>query len=257
MQRLIIGSTAMNQYVDCGREAKDFDVYCPDEGQSGDRFWHDSFNDWIAPGTDRFATLNELYTMKVSHSYWSLPNGSWQKHMYDILTLKNAGATLDLDLHKKLYKVWEEIHGKKIMNLDQEAKDFFSDAVKRIYEHDSIHVSVAYGERPMYERFLKPGAEVNMDMEAIKNAPFEDQLALFREEIYATALERIVIPKNYKCSPHAAYAWATKRTITSLTKGWSARFIVENYDHFINPDWNYVRRHKSRIDKLIRLENND
>lgn len=253
---LVVGSTAMRYLVEGCREPKDFDVFTNDplvEDMGGDRFWHPDFEDWFFG--DRFATLDELYTIKVSHSYWQLENGSWLKHMSDIVALKDAGAVLNLELHNMLYKVWEEKHGKKKVNLEQSKDAFFKDAVQRIYDHDSIHYSVAYGDRPLYESVYKDGPNsVSMDMAKVKALPFEECVRLFREEIYATALERWVIPTNYKISPRLAYARAVRKTIVSLTKGWSARFLVENYDVFRRPDMNYVRHHLSKKHLLIPLE---
>lgn len=254
MTRIVIGSTAMQAYVPGCRAPKDLDVFAGHQEHGAEVFWHQSFEDWITPGTDRIATLDELYTLKVSHSYWELRNGSWDKHINDAMALKAQGATLLLDLHKLLYKVWEEQHGQKKVDLSQEAEEFFSDAVKRVYDHDSIHDSVAYGDRPLYESVLKDGHSVDIDMGKIKALPFEDKVRLYREEIYATALERLVVPSDYRCSPRRAYAWALRRTITSLTKGWSARFLVENYDVFRSPDCDYVARHLEKKHKLIPLE---
>jgi hypothetical protein len=258
MPTLIIGSTAMAEYLPGRREPKDFDTFSDDPrpwSSAHDIFWHDSFYKWLGVGhTPRVATLDELYTIKVSHSYWELPNGSWDKHMSDIVALKNAGAQLDLGLHDLLYSVWEEKHGRKRVNLKMTKDDFFSDAVTRIYDHDSIHDSVAYGDVPVYDSMLVDGKSVAMDMAAIKALPFETQVRLYREEIYATALERWVIPTGYKISPRKAYAWAARKTIVSLTKGWSARFLVENYEIFRKPDMDYVAHHKSKAHKLVRLE---
>lgn len=256
MTSLTIGSVAMHHHGVGNRVPKDCDVFSPETGLWPDQydvFWHPTFSEWIPEGSERIATLDELYTIKVSHSYWELPNGSWSKHMYDILDLKRAGAKLDLDLHKKLYKVWEETHGKKVMNLDQDKTEFFDDAVRRIYDHDSLHDSVAFGDRPIYEEILKDGASVDIDSRKLWALPHEQIVKLFIEEICVTALERIVIPKNYKASPSGAYFWALRRTITSLTKGRSARFIVENFEEFKNPDPGYVQRHLDNAHKLIRL----
>jgi hypothetical protein len=242
----------MNRLVPGSRLPKDTDVFSDNPAPSWDSFWHPKFEGWFQGF--RSATLDELYTIKVSHSYWSLPNGSWNKHMSDIVVLKRAGATLDLDLHDLLYSVWEEKHGKKRVNLNMDKQAFFSDAVTRIYDHDSIHESVAYGEHPMYDSMLAGGQQIKMDMTVIKAMSFEDQVKLYREEIYATALERWVIPSEYRISPRRAYAMATQKTITSLTKGWSARFLVENYETFRIPDMDYVQHHKSKAHKLVRLE---
>lgn len=254
---LIIGSTALRYwYGDAVRKPKDVDIFAPpDSPTTADRFWDDDLADWLDE-RDRgvYATPDELITIKASHAYWDLRNGSWEKHMGDLLFLKRQGARIIPDLHDMLYRVWERRYGAKRVNLTLEAEDFFNDAVKRVYDHDSIHDSVAYGDRPLYESVLKDGHSVQVDMAKVRALPFEEQVKLYREEIYATALERMVIPNDYKCSPRAAYAWALKRTITSLTKGWSAKFIVANYDIFVRPDSDYVARHLSRADRLIPLE---
>jgi hypothetical protein len=268
---LIIGSTAMYRlFPDEVREPKDLDLFARpytwegaakdqwwvDNNKVNDVFWHESF---AGTQLDRngFATLNELYTIKVSHSYWELKNNSWDKHLWDILYMQDRGAQLDFELHQMLYKVWIEKHGSKKMNLAQAAGMFFKDAVVRIYDHDSIHDSVAYGDHPLYERILKDGETVDIDPDKLWNGlTFDEQVLLFREEICATALERWMIPTEYKFSPGLAYKLALKKTITSLTKGKSARFIVTNFRHFMNPH-DYMSIHMSKRDKLIPLEKAD
>jgi hypothetical protein len=252
IQQLVIGSTAQAAYLD-SRPPKDLDVLSPQPPEGADAYWDERMADWIPPGTNRPATLDELYTIKVSHSYWELRNGSWNKHMFDVVNLKNAGAVLDRGLHDLLYGIWEDRHGRKVVDLQQESDEFFSDAVKRTYVHDSLHESVAYGDRPLYESVLRDGHTVAMDMGKLRAMPFEDQVKLFREEIFVTALERLVIPNGYRFSPSAAYAWALRRTITSLTKGWSARFLVENFEVFRRPDIDYVGLHLSNSHKLLEV----
>ena len=260
MRVLLIGSTAMAQYLPYGRPPKDIDFFADhnpdaDFASKVEIFWHDSFREWLPQGTDRVATLDELYTIKVSHSYWDLKNSSWEKHIEDAMALKAVGALLLPRLHDLLYKVWEEKHGAKKVNLSEEADDFFADAVKRVYDHDSIHYSVAYTPgKPLYEEAIKEGRTVAMDMTKVWSWPKAKQLALFREEVYATALERWMIPNDYRFSARRAYALALRKTITSLTKGRSARFLVENYDTFRRPDMDYVQHHKDNAKFLIPLE---
>jgi hypothetical protein len=257
MTYILVGSAAAKLHIPEWREPKDMDVFTDANiDQKGfDPFWHESFASIFRPDDVRIADIDELYTIKVSHMYWDLKNGSWEKHMSDALKLKrDHGARLLVDMHNVLYKVWEEKYGKKVVDLDMDKASFFDDAVPRVYDHDSVHYSVAYGDHPLYESFLKDGEEINIDMKKVWAAPFETQVKLFREEIYATALERVVIPSNYKGSPRAAYAWALKRTVTSLTKGRSARFIADNLDRFVAPDVDYVKRHKENAHKLIKFE---
>jgi len=243
----------MNRYIP-SRKVGDVDAFVNHAESGVDGFWHPSLLEWWKPGEIRYATLDELYTIKVSHSYWELKNGSWDKHIADIITMQKADAKLIQPLHDLLYKVWEEEHGKKRVNLQMDKEAFFADAVKRVYDHDSIHVSVAYGERPLYEAVLHAEPSVAMDMGKVKALPVSDSLRLFREEIYATALERWVIPSGYKCSPGLAYKRALRKTITSLTKGWSAQFLVEHIQELTQPDTDYIARHKSRRHLLIPLE---
>ncbi|QBP33230.1 hypothetical protein SEA_BRUTONGASTER_8 [Gordonia phage BrutonGaster] len=261
MRTLLIGSAAAQKLIPSWRDPKDWDYFSDVGLKFGndpvrrDVFWHAGLEEILPEGTCRSANLDELYTIKFSHSYWELRNGSWSKHMADLLKMKEAGAQLIPEWHDVLYKIWEDTHGKKVVDLTKEADEFFSDAVKRVYEHDSIHESMAYnGDRPLYEQFLLPGKTVQMDMAAVWDAPLDVQLNMFREEIYVTALERLVIPADYQYSPGRAYQWALRRTITSLTKGRSARFLVEHFDVLARPDINYVKFHLDNKHKLIKLE---
>jgi len=260
VQQLIVGSHALVHNGLCLREPQDMDMFTPngaelvhEYGALLDDIWHESFQEWIPEGTDRMATLDELYTIKCSHLGWELNNGTWHKHAHDVVMLKRAGAKILDPLYANLYKVWEGLHGKKVMNLDQDKSEFFDDAVRRTYDHDSLHESVAYGDRPVYESILKDGASVDVDGKKLWALDHESLVRLFREEICATALERIVIPKNYQTSPGRAYMWALRRTITSLTKGKSSRFIIDNLEEFSRPDPDYVKRHLDNADKLMRL----
>lgn len=254
MTFLLIGSSAAHARLGhVWREPSDQDAFT-DEGVEGyDTFWDDTFSEFI--NTERkVATLDELYTIKLSHLYWEGENGKWRKHMDDAWRLKGFGAKLIPEMHDVLYKVWEEKFGRKQVDLNMDKADFFDDAVPRKWDHDSIHMSVAYGERPVYESMLKDGAEVAIDMRKVWSAPFDAQVRLFREEIFATALERKVIPSDYAASPSAAYAWALRRTITSLTKGKSARFIADNLDVFRSSDVDYVAQHKRKAHLLVEHE---
>jgi len=261
---LIIGSTAMNYWFSDAREPKDYDYFADPEGHvspwiknnsQADPFWDNSWRGTRLdePFMNRMATPDELYTIKMSHSYWELKNGSWSKHMADIVFLKRHGAKLDMALHNILYPVWVKTHGAKKMNLAQAAGNFFDDAVVRIYDHDSIHESCAFGDKPLYEAILKDGETVDIDPTKLWNMPFDTQVKLFREEIAATALERWMIPSKYRVSPGLAYTLALRKTIVSLTKGRSARFIVDNFEHFMKPH-DYMSIHREKIDKLKPLD---
>lgn len=257
MTFLIIGSTAAREWWgDEWREPKDVDVFTDmdySHTKGFDPFWHESMRPMLE-GVTRFASPDELYTIKLSHLYWEGKNGQWSKHMNDAWRMKaQFGCVLIPEMHDLLYKIWEAEFGKKRVDLNMDKADFFDDAVPRVYDHDSIHYSIAYGERPIYESVWKDGKDVAMDMRKVWALPFDLQIRLFREEIYATALERIIIPRKHT-SPSYAYAWALRRVITSLTKGKSATFIADNLDIFRRPDIDYVAKFKSNQHMLIAHE---
>lgn len=264
----LIGSTAAGSWFPDFREPKDVDYQTADANQAV-AFMQSFRNEGERP-PDTFvdarlaqwnwgpvATPEELYTMKVSHSFWEIhrdPN-NWNKHMSDVVFFQRKGVEFIRPLYDILKPIMRDLHEPKRTSLAQNKENFFKDAVKRKYDHDSIHESIAYGDHPLYEDILVPGEEVMVDSSKFFDGmDHETKLKCVREEVYATALERILIPNNYKGSPGAAYAWALRRTITSLFKGEWALWTVLNYDTLARPDCNYLQRHLDNADKLILLE---
>lgn len=250
----IVGSVAARYHLpDFPREAVDLDVISPEPVPGAETHWYPELQAVLdRTGRNCVAPLDVLYTLKVSHAYWDV---RWDKTAFDIIWFqKNTGAQLDLELHTVLYKLWEQVHGVKPVNLDMSADEFFNAHVTRIFDHDSIHATVAYGDAPLYERLLADGAEVMIDGSRLEALSEEEKLMLAREEIYATALERWVIPSGYTFSAGRAYARALKLTVTSLTKGRFARFIADHLAELSIPDVDYVGRHRANAHMLIRLE---
>lgn len=253
MKRLVIGSTAMKYWFPLYREPKDLDAFSNVDVPGEDTLWHKNFDQFWSEDFDRVATPEELMTIVASHLFWDLRNNSWTKHMATFRYLKRLGYEVQEDLFKMLYTTWIDVHGSKKMDLKKEEDEFFADAVKRIYDHDSLHRSLAneYG-KPRYERYLKPGHSVDMEMSKVWAQPHEEIVTLFQEEIEATALERILVPRDMRGSPGAAYLWALRRCLTSLLKGRSARFVLDNIEEFSKPT-DYVKRHLAGKEFLIKL----
>lgn len=253
----LIGSAAIKHWFpDFPREPKDIDYFetaaepSHFNPQGEDVFWNPSLSLWDHFGP--IATVDELYTIKVSHAFWNL-HGTWNKHMDDILFLQSKGAQFLPELYDVLYPIWVEIHGAKKANLEASPEEFFNKNVKRIYDHDSIHASVAYYDEPLFNRILRDNSEVAVSRAKFDALDHEDKLKLVREEVYATALERKLIPQNYTGSPRAAYNYAMMMTVTSFTKGWFPLFIVLNYSELYKPEINFVQKHKENADRLVLL----
>ena len=262
---ILIGSQAMKRYFQEFREPKDWDWFCTNEDEPKSKSpnsRNDIFRDqrlaawdWGHPddGDMRFATINELYTIKISHSFWNL-HGTWNKHAADILFLQRKGALFLPELYDILLPIWKEKHRPKRTSLNQTKEEFFGDAVTRKYDHDSVHRSVAYEPgKPLYETFLKENSDVMVDNAKFWALPHETRLKAFREEVMATALERWVIPQNYKVSPRLAYANAVRLTATSLFKNkWALEFML-NYQYIHQPPFPYVDWHLKNSQWLEKL----
>lgn len=257
--KILVGSQAAKHWFPDWREPQDTD-YFVSEGQKVERepgieyFSHPGLYRWFGRDEERIATTEELYTIKVSHAFWALKNGTWSKHMNDILSFQKRNVEFIPELYDIMYNIWVEVHGAKKVNLNQEPEDFFNEHVPRKYDHDSIHHSVAYGDVPMFEKILRDGHAVAVDRSKFDNLSHEDKCRLVREEVYATALERKIIPSGYTGSPRAAYAYAMRQLITSYSKGWFPLWVVLNYSDVYKPDRNYVQYHLDNAHKLILLE---
>jgi hypothetical protein len=171
--------------------------------------------------------------------------------------LQSKGAQIIDPLFDTLYLIWVEHYGKKRARLAKGTKpeEFFTPTVRRKYEHDSLHASVAYYDKPLFNAILADGEAVAVDKSKFDALSFDDKCRLVREEVYATALERKVIPSDYTESPIRAYRWALEQTVTSYSKGWFPRWIVENIHagDLTRPDVEYVKVHNNNAHKLILL----
>ncbi len=256
--KVLVGSKALAEYIPVNRTIRDVDYFTNEtlpsmiDGVRVETFFHPALARWFS-GRRTVASLAELYTIKVSHQFWELKNGSWDKHMFDIQNMQKHGAKLIPEFYDILYPIWEEKYGKKMVNLEKEPDEFFNKRVTRKYEHDSLHASVAYYEEPLFRKILRDGHSVAVDKSKFFSLSQEDRLRLVREEVHVLALERFLIPNDYKESALRAYAVSLRKTITQYSKGWFALWIVENYADLRRPDIDYVQKHKDNAHRLVEL----
>ena len=254
--KIIVGSTALEYFGYNRCPPKDIDVWTDDESELSehvdDHLVSKEILDMI-PISGKFgfhyATPSAVYTIKMSHVVYDI---KWDKTKLDILHLKNKGCVIIPDLYKALIEHWKIVHGNKdFLSLKQNKDDFFTDNVTYIYDHDYLHELVAHPNKPMYTNCLRDGEQVLIDKDKFFGMWFEDQVRMFREEIAVIACERWVLnPKfNGKISWYRAHMYSVRKTVTTLTKGWASRFIVENLEHFVKPQYSYYKHLLNTLEK--------
>lgn len=167
--------------------------------------------------------------------------------------MQSYGAVFLPELYDILYPIWEERYSKKNVNLQTSAKQFFNFNVQRKYEHDSIHETIKYYYEPLYKLILKDGCEVAVDQTKFDALPHDIKLCLVYEELFATALERVILPGNL-VDYRSAYKWALKQMLTSMSKGWFPLWIVLNLKDIWTCPTNYLKLHQENADKLVLLK---
>ena len=256
MKSLIIGSTAIKHwYPDFKREPKDLDLIDTETYMSTkevERLWIHQFQELLDINIDdRYLDPDSLLTLKLSHLGWDI---LWEKHVADVEFLFSKGCVVDRGLYERLVKGWIRKHGKKWASLKgKDSTTFFEDAVARKYNHDSIHEIVAIYDKPLYEQLIHEG--VQCSEKGFEKLSYEDKIYLVKEEVWVTALERYLIPNDFKYSATLAYQQALKKLATTMSSGWFKFFILSNI-HTLRKcrDRSYIDKFKTaESQNLIKL----
>jgi hypothetical protein len=246
--KMLIGSQAAKYWFsDFPRQPKDIDYISEEEINDSDSKFCPSFKYLLEKYPVKIASPEILYTLKVSHSFWDI---KWDKTVFDIRFFQSKGIKLNEELFYILYKDCEKRYGVKKAYLNKSNESFFEDGVERKYIHDDIHRAISYYEQPLYEKIKNDNTKALTSKELFLNLSLEDKIKLCEEEIFVTALERFLIPKNFNIPPKVAYLKACKSLIVSMSKGWFPKFIVENYlDISKNNDYNFIVKFKKALNE--------
>jgi hypothetical protein len=173
-------------------------------------------------------SLDMLFTLKSSHKYLKNSPHFW-KTMVDYHMMKRAGAKIRPE-YMDFYKLREkETYNYSHPKLNVTKDNFFKDDnIQYVWDHDSIHVSVARGDRPAYTYYMKDGEQVLTDKKKFFNAPREIQLNGVIEESAVLAIERSLVPHPGVWTPEFAWRFALSKVCSSITSGWFREFAYEN-----------------------------
>jgi hypothetical protein len=177
-------------------------------------------------------SLDVLFALKSSHRF--LRNSPhFSKTRRDWLNMRSAGAKVPAWLEDWLKAREKETYWYKHPNLSQSKTDFFKDdGIKYVYDHDTIHLSVArhHSGQPAYSFFLKDGCPVAVDKNKFFRMGDVLRLNSVIEEATVLALERSQIPHPGVLTPDQSFRIALMKVCTSITSGWWRDYAYEVYD---------------------------
>ena len=265
---VVIGSQATNVAVDLGRKLNDFDLVGqydelisyfkskrlvgiqpfnegkkmvargPNMVYEAEVAWEGSLSEdlmWLVlrdPYTRvidgmAFAHLDVCYMLKMTHRFRK-NSPHFLKTMGDIHVMRKAGATIrpeHQDFYERRLKATLSYGHPK---LNQTKKAFFTDSVKYVYDHDSIHTAVARLDKPAYNYYKPDENEVYCSQELFDKSDIAIRLLGVYEESCVLALERSQIP-HPETDPKRSFDIALEKVCTSITSGWFREFAWENY----------------------------
>lgn len=220
-----------NKWIAEGATNCEFEIITP--GHSSELLADIVYNDKESIDTPfgMIPTLDVLFAIKDSHKYKKFQNsanGFW-KTAIDWHTMKLCGAKV-LPEHEVFNKLRQkEIYNYSHPKLNQSKEGFFSDdSIAYVYDHDSIHVSVARGDKPAYTYYMKDGEAVQCDKSKFFSLPEEFRLNGVIEEACVLGLERSLVAHPGVWAPEYAWRFALAKVCSSITSGWFRAFAYEN-----------------------------
>lgn len=158
--KTLVGSSALKKHFgDFYRPVDDIDYFSDTNVEGADVFYHPDLEKW---SWGRIATADELYTIKVSHSFWELRNKSWSKHLRDIEFMQEKDCFFISELHEILYPIWEEIHGTK-------------------------NVDYALHGAPLFNEIMGDTLDASRDKSKFDGLSYESRLQLVRDSLPISA----------------------------------------------------------------------
>lgn len=208
--------------------------------------------------------MSVLIAFKKSHLYWKI---HWHKSIedYHFMCQRFPKSRAEFLENKEIQDFFKTRQGEvnfrftgstetpKNKNLDMKNESFFEKSersIKRYVEHDFIHESVAFGDRPRFEQFKKDKSLAAMSRQMFESGSLKHQLECVQEEAMVIGLERYIfkdqalmwcmnrgkfseleelLEEQVSLVVQMAYLNGLKRICTTLTSGWFREFAIENY----------------------------
>ena len=174
-------------------------------------------------------SFDMLFTIKTSHRFKKDSPHFW-KNLVDWHAMKLIGAKVRPEYEAMLKLREKEAYAAQTHPKLNQSKDaFFSnDGLVYMWDHDTIHQSVAIGEKPAYTYYLKDNEPVQCDKAKFFALPHEVRINGVIEEACVLSIERSLVPHPGVMTPEQAWKFALSKVLSSITSGWFRQFAYEN-----------------------------
>jgi hypothetical protein len=128
-----------------------------------------------------------------------------------------------------------DTESKANFNMRVKNEEFFNDFKYpwlRVHEHDDLHRTTCYSGIPLYQQLKLDQALAFVPASGFEQLSHRDRIRMVREECYALALERVLIPAQDLGVPwdeNQGFQHALRRVCTTLARGWFRDFAIDNY----------------------------
>jgi hypothetical protein len=206
-------------------------------------------------GTINIAHQDDLFWLKWSHIVRPI---HFAKNIRDYHILRRNLRPVELANPPEWVKIRRsEVERRYPINvsLDMSNDEFFAKSQRllgRVLEHDDLHRATMFGMVPMFELMKRDKTKASVERNIWDSWSLKSRLNSVREECFAIALERVIIPEYTRkhgsralalidddliMGPYAngAYRYALMRICTTLTSGWFRQFAIDNYLELENP----------------------
>jgi len=242
---ILIGSRALNYWLPSFKikDSTDWDVVSLTQIEGAE--FHDK---WMLNNDDLYrycnshdivqyngktihvCSLKGLSLVKRSHLHRDLSFGKHITHYWRHLEAQRRFYTsVDWEFLAERTKMTHERFQQGHPNLNQSVDTFFVDGVTKKYNHDYLHELIAYEDKPMYARLQTDATSAWCKKELWDTLTKEQQLQCVAEETYVIAIERMLVPNDWKYPSKLAYMKALQKVCTTLCSGWFRDFGINNY----------------------------
>ena len=140
-------------------------------------------------------------------------------------------------------------------NMRVKNEEFFKDFKYpwlRVHEHDDLHRTTCYSGTPLYQKLKHDLGQAYVPQSGFDALSHDDQIRMVREECYALALERVLIPAadlGIPWSENHGFQHALRRICTTLARGWFRDYAIDHYPEVSRYDRPFLQVYQQAVEQ--------